>query len=268
MSHQHKEPNRAGNDIEKLKVLLPHWIDHNDHHIQDRERWLKTVENLGLSDVARELKASIEVAREENRRLAAANQRLQHAHAHHSVSDPTASKSPAPAEQSVSGEPSAKVELKPIGIIHTPYTTNAPYQPVADDAGDFRIELDPVYQAGLDRLAAFRYIYVLYYVHRVERDTSMVVSPGWAGGIEVGLFASRSPVRPNRIGLSIVQVKGVERNVIITSGLDAFDGTPVLDIKPYIKDLDAKSDANYGWIEGLDDFEHLLMHIKGIPHQY
>ena len=47
-----------------------------------------------------------------------------------------------------------------------------------------------------------------------------------------------------------------------------FDGTPLLDIKPYIKDLDTKDDANYGWIEDMDDREHLLLHIRGIPHDY
>ncbi|MBN1654954.1 MAG: tRNA (N6-threonylcarbamoyladenosine(37)-N6)-methyltransferase TrmO [Deltaproteobacteria bacterium] len=268
MSHQDKEPRIAENEIEKLKVLIPHWIDHNDHHIHERERWLKTVEDSGLYDVAHELKHSIELAREENRRLALAKDRLQDARALQILSAPGASKSPDPVGESIDGEPSAKVELKAIGVIHTPYTTSAPYQPLSDDEGDFRIVIDPRYESGLDRLSAFRYIYVLYFVHRAVRDTAMLVSPPWAGGAKLGVFASRSPVRPNRIGLSVVQVKRIERNIIITTGLDAFDGTPVLDIKPYIKDLDSKSDANYGWIEGLDDFEHLLMHIKGTPHHY
>ncbi len=96
----------------------------------------------------------------------------------------------------------------------------------------------------------------------------MIVSPPWAGGVNVGVFASRSPDRPNHIGLSIVHIKRIINNEILTSGLDAFDGTPVLDIKPYIKDLDVKSDANYGWIEEIGDHEHLSLHIKGIPHEY
>jgi tRNA-Thr(GGU) m(6)t(6)A37 methyltransferase TsaA len=271
MAHHHHhrdEPELAGNEIEKLKVLMPHWIDHNAHHIQERERWLKTLEDLGLADVAHELRASLEIAREENRRLTAAYHRLQHAVAPEHSSATHTHEHPALAREPARVEPSAPVELKPIGVIRTPYTDSAPYQPVNDDPGDFRIVLDPHFQAGLERLLAFRYIYVLYFVHRVERETSMEVSPPWAHGAKVGVFASRSPVRPNRIGLSVVQLKRIEQNTIITSGLDAFDGTPVLDIKPYIKDLDAKEDANYGWIEGLDDFEHLRMHIQGIPHQY
>jgi len=82
------------------------------------------------------------------------------------------------------------------------------------------------------------------------------------------VFASRSPVRPNCIGLSIVRIKRIINNEILTSGLDVFDGTPLLDIKPYIKDLDVKIDANYGWIEEIGDREHLFLHIKGIPHDY
>jgi len=159
-------------------------------------------------------------------------------------------------------------QLKQIGVIRTPYTDNAPYQPVDDDKGDFRIVVDPKYTDGLYRLAGFRYIYVIYYTHKVKRELSSIVSPPWTEGVKIGVFASRSPVRPNYIGLSIVRIKNIIKNEILTSGLDVFDGTPVLDIKPYIKDLDAKSDANYGWIEEIDDYKHLLLHIKGIPHDY
>ena len=159
-------------------------------------------------------------------------------------------------------------KLKQIGVIRTPYTDNAPYQPVDKDEGDFHIVIDSQYVGGLYKLAKFRYIYVIYFIHLIKRKLSMVVSPPWTGGMKVGVFASRSPVRPNPIGLSIVRIKHIVDNEIHTSGLDVFDGTPLLDIKPYIKDLDTKSDANYGWIEKMDDHEHLLLHIKGIPHDY
>ena len=96
----------------------------------------------------------------------------------------------------------------------------------------------------------------------------MLVSPPWAGGMKTDVFSSRSPVRPNPIGLSIVGIKQIIDNEIHTSGLDVFDGTPLIDIKPYIKELDSKLDANYGWIEEIDDDEHVLLHIKGIPHDY
>jgi len=159
-------------------------------------------------------------------------------------------------------------EMNQIGVIRTPYTENAPNQPVDEDEGDFRIVVEPQYTDGLYKLDSFRYIYVIYYIHRVKQKQSMIVSPPWAGGVKVGVFASRSPVRPNHIGISIVRIKNIIKNEILTSGLDAFDGTPVLDIKPYIKDLDVKSDANYGWIEEMEGHEHLLLHIKSIPHDY
>ena len=163
---------------------------------------------------------------------------------------------------------STTMTLRPIGTIHTPYTDSAPYQPVEDDPGDFRVVLYPEFAEGLHLIEKFDYIYLLYYIDRLDRDVAMTVSPPWAGGREVGLFASRSPVRPNPIGLSIVRLKEVRGNELSTSGLDVFDGTPLLDIKPYIRDLDTKSDANYGWLEGVKDRDHLMLHIKGIPHDY
>ena len=160
-----------------------------------------------------------------------------------------------------------EIKFKQIGTIHTPYTDNAPYQPV-DAEGDFSITLNTEYVDGLKRLLDFKYIYVIYHINQITREPKMIVAPSWAGGINVGLFASRSPVRPNPIGISIVKIKYIIDNVIHTSGLDVFDGTPLLDIKPYIKDLDSKSDANYGWVDTISDSEHLLLHIKGIPHDY
>jgi tRNA-Thr(GGU) m(6)t(6)A37 methyltransferase TsaA len=159
-------------------------------------------------------------------------------------------------------------KLKQIGVIRTPYTDDAPYQPVDNDEGDFRIVIDRQYIDGLRQLDKFSYIYVIYLVDRTKRELSMAVTPPWSGGTEVGVFASRSPVRPNPIGLSVVRIKRIVGNEIYTSGLDAFDRTPVLDIKPYIKDLDTKADADYGWIENSADREHLRLHIKGIPHDY
>ena len=168
-----------------------------------------------------------------------------------------------------------RINFKPeqIGTIRTPYIDRAPYQPIDEDKGDFRIVVDEDYAGGLLDLDRFRYIYVIYYIDRlgdsIMKNLSMIVNPSWSLGTRVGLFASRSPRRPNPIGISIVRVKKIVGNEIFTSGLDVFDGTPLLDIKPYVKDLDSKTDANYGWIDDLgSDKDHLLLHIKGIPHDY
>jgi len=140
---------------------------------------------------------------------------------------------------------------------------------VDEDEGEFRIVVDEKYADGLVDLISFRYMYAIYYIHRLTHSPSMIVSPRWTPGTKVGLFASRSAVRPNPIGISIVRIKTIVYNEIFTTGLDVFDNTPLLDIKPYIKELDSKNDANYGWLEDLDsNKEHLLLHIKGIPHEY
>ncbi|MEA3543964.1 MAG: tRNA (N6-threonylcarbamoyladenosine(37)-N6)-methyltransferase TrmO [Thermodesulfobacteriota bacterium] len=160
------------------------------------------------------------------------------------------------------------LKFAPIGIIKTPYLDSAPYQPVDTDEQEFYLQLEPEYATGLKDLDSFTYIYVLYFIDRLNSAPKMEVSPPWVDGQQVGLFASRSPVRPNPIGLSVVRVKKIINNRVYTSGLDVFDGTPLLDIKPYINDLDSKCDANNGWVQGMDEDEHLALHIQGIPHNY
>lgn len=158
------------------------------------------------------------------------------------------------------------VEYDPIGTIRSPYEAEAPFQPVPD-AGDFALELDPEFAAGLDRLEEFAYAYVLFHLDRA-REYSLSVEPPWRAGTEIGLFATRAPSRPNPIGLSVVRVRGVDGSRVEISPIDAFDGTPLLDLKPYVDGLDAKSDADVGWIdlESAADQEHLASHVKGIPH--
>jgi len=160
------------------------------------------------------------------------------------------------------------LKVEQIGIIKTPYKDSAPYQPIDNDKNEFIIELNEEYIEGIKDLQKFNFIYVFFYMHRMKEKVKMTISPSWAEGENIGIFASRSPVRPNPIGLSIVRIKKIDGNKIFTSCLDVFDGTPLLDIKPYIKDLDEKSNANYGWIDTVDDKEHLAMHIKGIPHNH
>src|SRR4030042_6379752 len=99
--------------------------------------------------------------------------------------------------------------VKQIGVIQTPYINNAPYQPLKDDQGEFRIVLEKEYTEGLSDLCTFCYIYVIYYIHRLTRKPVMIESPDWTHGTKVGLFASRSPARPNPIGISIVRIKEI-----------------------------------------------------------
>ena len=106
---------------------------------------------------------------------------------------------------------------------------------------------------------------MLYYLHQQRGALSLKVIPPWTDQ-EVGLFASRSPYRPNPLGLSVVKLLRQRSNRLFTSDLDIFDGTPLLDLKPYLQELDSKADADYGWLSGSESREHLLLHIRGIPH--
>src|SRR6056297_3324100 len=133
------------------------------------------------------------------------------------------------------------MKIQKIGEIRTPYKEKAPYQPKDN------VEKDE------------------FYINLSKDNPDLKIQPPWSNGKEIGLFASRSPHRINPIGLSVVELKKIKENKIFISSLDAFDKTPLLDIKPYIKNLDDKIDANYGWIDK-NDFKHLNLHIKGIPH--
>ncbi len=255
-------------DIEKLKHLLPYWVSHNSEHSSNYEKWIGRAKSAGLEQVALELEKTLELSNEANRHIERASHLVKDGHFSES-----AVKTDRPPQKTRTGEARpddsrAEYGLEPIGVIRTPYVDNAPYQPVTGDEGEFCLLVDPAYVEGLRDLDRFRYIYVIYLVHRVTREVSMSVMPYWAPGTDVGVFASRSPVRPNLLGLSVVRLERVDGNKVYTSGLDVFDGTPLLDIKPYIKDLDSKDDANLGWVEDLEDQEHLMLHIKGIPHDY
>lgn len=161
------------------------------------------------------------------------------------------------------------IQFKAIGTIHTPYFSfNTPHQPVPDAPGDFWITLNPDYAGALQNLDSFSYIIVLYYLDQVTAPAKFLTNTPWAPEKEVGLFASRSPLRPNPIGLSIVKVKEIQGNDIIISGIDAYNGTPLLDIKPYMHFLDSKEDSNNGWFDELPDKDHLIAHALGLSHDH
>ena len=170
-----------------------------------------------------------------------------------------------------------EILFKPIGIIYTPYSDNAPYQPIKNDKGLFKLVIFEEYTEGLEQLEEFDYIYVLYYFNKNFEGYKLKVNPPWKNYSEnnikdksegIGVFATRSPHRPNPIGLSIVKLKGIKKNIIYTTGIDAYNETPLLDIKPYIKELDSFNDSNYGWIKNEEDYSHLMLHIRGLPHNF
>ena len=148
------------------------------------------------------------------------------------------------------------MNYKPIGIIHTEYSpeTGAPRQGilVADNFGT--IEIFPEYRQALTTLDSFEYIILIYHFDKVESWDATVEPPGHDHDYEFGLFATRSPKRPNPIGFSVIKLDKIEAGHLYVRGIDAFDGTPVLDIKPYLPSIDCvKSVQN-------DTMEHRLGH--------
>lgn len=163
------------------------------------------------------------------------------------------------------------VPLSVIGIAHTPYQHKAPYQPQAEHVNDgvFYIQIAPHYAAGTQALETFSHIFVLSYLDR-SIEPEITVRPPWKDdNRRYGIFATRSPNRPNPIGLTRARLLSIEENRIYTSPLDLFDGTPILDIKPFIQSLDCMVDdldrGNDGWLEGSD---HLELHRLGLPHEH
>ncbi len=134
-----------------------------------------------------------------------------------------------------------KIVYNSIGVIHSPYLDMAPFQAIEDDPkGPFIVELDEQYASGLKNLDKYKYVIVLFHIDRAKGyNGSNIAHPPSMNGGTTGLFASRSPNRPNEIGIDVARLLRIEGNKVFTSGLSALDGTPLLDIKPYIS-LDRK----------------------------
>jgi tRNA-Thr(GGU) m(6)t(6)A37 methyltransferase TsaA len=142
------------------------------------------------------------------------------------------------------------ISFSPIGHFRTPYTDVAgmPIQPVGGYDTDGCIEVLPAFTDGLQDLDGFSNVIVLYHLHRIT-GYDLIVKPFL--DVEThGIFATRSPKRPNPIGLSIMRLKKVEGCVVHLQGIDVLDGTPVIDIKPYVADFDQCNADRFGWFEG------------------
>jgi tRNA-Thr(GGU) m(6)t(6)A37 methyltransferase TsaA len=140
------------------------------------------------------------------------------------------------------------IELKPIGIIHTPFTKpeGMPIQPRGAAGIRGTIDLFDEYHAGLKDLEGFSHIILLYHFHRSQGFNLQVV-PFMDSELR-GLFATRAPKRPNPIGISVVQLDKIENGVLHIQNVDIMDGTPLLDIKPYVPEFDSPQDIRTGWL--------------------
>ncbi|MBN1108636.1 MAG: tRNA (N6-threonylcarbamoyladenosine(37)-N6)-methyltransferase TrmO [Bacteroidales bacterium] len=135
---------------------------------------------------------------------------------------------------------SSVIRYRPVGVFHSDFSplSGAPRQGVLMPETRGTIEIFPQYRSALKYLNLFEYIIVLYHFSEVERWEPVVNPPASTHEHNFGLFSTRSPKRPNPIGLSVVKLEKIENGILYISGVDAFDGTPVLDIKPYLPSVD------------------------------
>ncbi len=143
-----------------------------------------------------------------------------------------------------------QVCFKPIGVIHTPFKTlkGIPIQSVMSEEEGI-IEIFEEYYHGLKDLDGFGYIYCLYLFDMVKLPVPLQSKPFLDDDIK-GVFAIRSPFRPNPIGISILKLLKVEGNEIHVSDVEMLDKTPILDIKPYIPEIDTRVTDKIGWLKG------------------
>lgn len=140
------------------------------------------------------------------------------------------------------------ITLKPIGIIHSPFTKTEgmPIQPAGAAGTRGTIEVFEEYQAGLKDLDGFSHIILLYHFHH-SRGFELQVVP-FLDAHSRGVFATRAPKRPNPIGISVVRLDTIENGVLSIQNVDILDGTPLLDIKPYVPAFDGVREVRTGWI--------------------
>jgi tRNA (adenine37-N6)-methyltransferase len=143
------------------------------------------------------------------------------------------------------------VVYRPIGVVVSPHTDldGMPLQPIADTSGHSRIDVFEPHRGCLDDLQGFSHVWVLAHLHETTGWDPAV--PTFLDDRTHGTFATRSPRRPNAVGLSLAEISGVEDLAVVVSGLDLLSGTPVLDLKPYVPLFDAPADdVRAGWFEG------------------
>ena len=145
--------------------------------------------------------------------------------------------------------PAPALTLQAIGVIRTPFATPAgtPIQPCYAADAEGELLLDPALAPALRDLAGFERVWLIYHLDRAGPFTPEVVP--YRDTQPHGLFATRSPTRPNPIGLSVVRLLGVDGHRVRVAGVDMLDGTPLLDLKPYVPSFDAYPESRSGWFD-------------------
>jgi tRNA-Thr(GGU) m(6)t(6)A37 methyltransferase TsaA len=148
------------------------------------------------------------------------------------------------------------IELQQIATIKSPFCTleNMPVQPCGAKESFATIEFKKEYTQGLKDLDGFSHIYLIYYFHQVKKVQLEVIPFNDKTNTPRGVFSTRTPMHPNSIGLSLVELINVKDNIVTIKGVDILDGTPLLDIKPFIANFDQVSGAiKSGWMQSSED---------------
>jgi tRNA (adenine37-N6)-methyltransferase len=140
-----------------------------------------------------------------------------------------------------------EIIYKPIGIIHSPFKTieGVPIQPAGAKGTKGEVKVYKKYSTGLKSLEGFSHIILIYHFHLSEGYKLKVVP--FMDVEEHGVFATRAPKRPNPVGISVVKINSIKDNTIEVDNIDIIDGTPLLDIKPYISRFDNITKEKNGW---------------------
>ncbi len=148
-----------------------------------------------------------------------------------------------------------RIEYHPIGVVRSPHRTahGTPIQPSRARGVEGTVELDEAYVEGLADLDGFSHIILICHLHRASTFKLRVVP--YLDTQPRGLFATRAPSRPNPIGISVVRLLSIEGARLRIEGVDLLDGTPVLDIKPYVRAFDEATDVRCGWLDEIDGME-------------
>jgi tRNA-Thr(GGU) m(6)t(6)A37 methyltransferase TsaA len=141
------------------------------------------------------------------------------------------------------------IKYKPIGIIHSPFKKpkGTPIQPAGARGVNGRVEILSEYSEGLKDIEGFSHIVLLYHFH-LSKPSALIVKP-YMDSEAHGVFAMRGPSRPNPVGISVVSLVKVEGNTLHIQDVDIVDGTPLLDIKPYVPEFDTREAARIGWLD-------------------
>lgn len=142
-----------------------------------------------------------------------------------------------------------EIRYKPIGVVHSPFKEpkGTPIQPPGGKGIDGTVEVFPEYAEGLKDVEGFSHIILIYHFH-LSKGLSLKVKPYMENELH-GVFATRAPSRPNPIGISVVRLRRVEKNILHVRDVDVVDGTPLLDIKPYVPEFDVREVNKTGWLE-------------------